>query len=81
MNKRTILKNILISLTKRTIEKYSPKIIAITGNVGKTSTKEAIDLVVKTKFTTWKTHKNNNTTIGVCLTVLGLPSADSNIFK
>ncbi|MDD4122989.1 MAG: hypothetical protein PHO23_01975 [Candidatus Pacebacteria bacterium] len=52
MNKRKILKSILISLTKRTWEKYSPKIIAITGNVGKTSTKEAIDLVVKTKFKT-----------------------------
>jgi UDP-N-acetylmuramyl pentapeptide synthase len=52
MNKRTILKNILINLTKKTLEKYNPQIIAITGNVGKTSTKEAVDLVVKTKFKT-----------------------------
>ena len=81
MNKRTILKNILINLAKKTLEKYNPQIIGITGNVGKTSTKEAVDLVVKTKFKTWKTNKNENTTIGVCLTILGLSRADSNIFK
>ena len=81
MNKRKLLQNILISLTKKTLEKYNPQIIAITGNVGKTSTKEAINLVIRSKYKTRKTFKNENTLVGVCLTVLGIKRADSNIFS
>ena len=79
--KRQIIKNILIQLTKKTLKKYKPQIIGITGNVGKTSTKEAVNLVLKTKFRTRTTFVNQNTTIGMCLTILGLTRADRNLAK
>ena len=43
---KQILKKIVINIltleAKLTLRKYKPKIIAVTGNVGKTSTKDAI---------------------------------------
>jgi len=36
--KRQLLTNILIRLTTKVLNKYKPIVIAITGNVGKTST-------------------------------------------
>lgn len=56
-----------------------PKIIAITGNVGKTSTKDAVYAVVKQKVRARKSDKSYNTELGVPLTVLGLPNAYRNI--
>lgn len=44
--------------------------IAITGSVGKTSTKEAIYQTLKKKFKTYRSTKSFNTPIGLCLTIL-----------
>ena len=51
---------------------YNIPVIAITGSVGKTSTKDIIASVVKTKFKTLKTEGNNNNNIGLPLTILKL---------
>jgi UDP-N-acetylmuramyl pentapeptide synthase len=40
---RNKLKGILKVLAIKTIKKYQPGIVAVTGTVGKTSTKDAID--------------------------------------
>lgn len=45
-----ILKYILRILSKLILKKYKPEIIAITGSVGKTSTKEAIGQILSKKF-------------------------------
>ncbi len=55
-----------------------PKIIAITGSVGKTSTKDAIYSVIKSRIHARKSEKSFNSDIGVPLSVLGLPNAWSN---
>ena len=39
---RTIVVSIIIAEARAILKKYKPKIIAITGSVGKTSTKDAI---------------------------------------
>ncbi len=44
-------------LAKIILRKYSPKIIGITGSVGKTSTKEAIFNVLSSKFNTRESIK------------------------
>lgn len=75
---KTIIQSILAILARLTIARYAPRIIAITGNVGKTSAKEAIYAVVHSQFSVRKSEKNYNNEIGVPLTILGISSAGKN---
>lgn len=52
--------------------KYSIPLIAVTGSVGKTTTKELISLVLSKKYKVLKSLKNNNNHIGLPLTLLNL---------
>ncbi|MCC2630931.1 MAG: UDP-N-acetylmuramoylalanyl-D-glutamyl-2,6-diaminopimelate--D-alanyl-D-alanyl ligase [Candidatus Paceibacter sp.] len=65
---------------KLVIKKYKPKIVAVTGSVGKTSTKDAIYTVLASSFTTRKSEKSFNSEFGVPLTILGMPNGWSNPF-
>ncbi len=67
-----ILKYILKVFSKLILWKYHPEIIAITGSVGKTSTKEAIGQILSKKFRVRRTSGNLNNEIGVPLTIIGL---------
>ncbi|MEX0651894.1 MAG: UDP-N-acetylmuramoyl-tripeptide--D-alanyl-D-alanine ligase [Candidatus Paceibacterota bacterium] len=60
------------------LKKYKPKIIAITGSVGKTSTKDAIFTVMSDHFFVRKSEKSFNSEIGVPLTILGCSNAWNN---
>ncbi|MFT5037142.1 MAG: UDP-N-acetylmuramoyl-tripeptide--D-alanyl-D-alanine ligase [Candidatus Azotimanducaceae bacterium] len=60
------------------LKRTKPKIVAVTGNVGKTSTKDAIYTVLKDHMYTRKSEKGFNTDIGVPLTVLGLRNGWNN---
>jgi len=53
------------------LARFKPKIIAISGTVGKTSTKEAVALVLGSEFDVRKSEKSYNSEIGVPLTVIG----------
>ncbi len=55
-----------------------PKVIGITGSVGKTSTKDAIYTVLKNRVRVRKSEKSFNSEIGVPLTILGLPNGWNN---
>ena len=48
------------------------RVVAITGSVGKTTTKEAIAAVLRQRFTTIKSAGNHNNEIGLPLTLIGL---------
>lgn len=63
---------------RQVLKKYKPKIVAITGSVGKTSTKDAIYTVMSHFFFTRKSQKSFNSEIGVPLTILGLQNAWNN---
>lgn len=52
------------------------KVIAVTGSVGKTTTKEFIAAVASTSYKTHKTKGNYNSTIGLPLTLFGLDPDD-----
>ena len=68
---KKILIFILKILAQAALWRYKPLIIGVTGNVGKTSTKEAIYAVLKEKFSARRNIKNYNNEIGAPLTILG----------
>lgn len=60
------------------LRKYRPKIVAVTGSVGKTSTKDAIFAVMARVTHVRKSEKSFNSEIGLPLTILGLENAWGN---
>ena len=60
------------------IWKYRPHIIAITGSVGKTSTKDAVYAVLSVLAYVRKSEKSFNSELGLPLSVLGIPNGWSN---
>jgi UDP-N-acetylmuramoyl-tripeptide--D-alanyl-D-alanine ligase len=67
--------SVLTFLAKCALNKYRPRIIAVTGSVGKTGAKDAIYSVVSTSFPSRKNPKSFNAEFGVPLTILNLPNA------
>jgi len=65
-------------LAKWVLNRYQPKVIGLTGSVGKTSTKEAIYTVLSSEFRVWKNIKNYNNELGVPLSILGMESGFKN---
>lgn len=68
---RAIIIRILRLEAELVILKYKPRIVGVTGNVGKTSTKDAIHSVLRTTFDVRKSQKSFNSELGVPLTILG----------
>ncbi len=60
------------------LHKYNPKVVAVTGSVGKTSAKDAIYSVISGRFSTRKSEKSFNSEVGLPLTILGAPNAWHN---
>ncbi len=65
---------------KKILTKYNPKVIGITGSVGKTSAREAISAVLVSKFKIRASVKNYNNELGVPLTIIGVESPGKSIF-
>ncbi|OGI65624.1 hypothetical protein A3H53_00135 [Candidatus Nomurabacteria bacterium RIFCSPLOWO2_02_FULL_40_10] len=63
------------------ISKYKPRIIAITGSIGKTSTKDAVYAVISKSAYVRKSDKSYNSEIGLPLTILGIPNGWNNPFR
>lgn len=76
---RHYLKKTLFILARLILIKYHPKIVGVTGSVGKSSAKEAIFSVLQFKFKTRKNIKNYNNEIGLPLTIIGLSSGGKSI--
>jgi UDP-N-acetylmuramoyl-tripeptide--D-alanyl-D-alanine ligase len=75
---KKIIVKILTWQARIILLRYRPKIIAITGSVGKTSTKDAIFTVLSKFKTVRKSEKSFNSEIGLPLTILGLPNGWNN---
>ncbi|MDD4902463.1 MAG: UDP-N-acetylmuramoyl-tripeptide--D-alanyl-D-alanine ligase [Patescibacteria group bacterium] len=79
-----MLKKIIILklkfLAKVILAKYKPKIVGITGSVGKTSAKEAIFSVLNSKFKVRRSEKNYNNEFGLPLSIIDAVSPGKNIF-
>ena len=63
------------------LKKYNPRVVGITGSVGKTSSKEAVFEVLSAHFRTRKNEKNYNNEIGLPLTILGIESGGSSVWR
>lgn len=66
-----ILEMVLRLMATVVLKRHKPIVVGITGSVGKTSAKEAIYLVLSTKFRVRKSEKNYNNEIGIPLTIIG----------
>lgn len=71
---KTLIIFILTLEARLVLRKYRPKIIAVTGSVGKTSTKDALFAVLAAHDFVRKSEKSFNSDIGIPLTILGLPN-------
>jgi len=71
---KKIISSILQIESRLILWKYKPKIIAITGSVGKTSTKDAVYAVISKISYVRKSEKSFNSEIGLPLTILGCPN-------
>lgn len=80
---KSIAKKIIITILRleaqAVLRKYKPKIVAVIGSVGKTSTKDAIYAVFSREFFTRRSEKSFNTEIGIPLTILGCHNEWSSI--
>ena len=78
--KRTVI-YILTWEARLALMRHKPRIIAVTGSVGKTTTKDAIFSALSGELYVRKSAKSYNSDIGVPLTILGCENAWSNPFK
>jgi UDP-N-acetylmuramoyl-tripeptide--D-alanyl-D-alanine ligase len=77
---KSIIVSILIAEAKWLLQRHQPTIVAVTGSVGKTTTKDAIFAAIKNSVHARKSERSFNSEIGVPLTVLGLSNGWSNPF-
>lgn len=68
-----------IAAYKRSL--YNIPVVAITGSVGKTSTKDMVSSVVAQKYKVLKTQGNYNNEIGLPLTVLNLKDEEALVLE
>lgn len=82
---KNFAKKIVLFLLKRMakarLRRFKGKIIAVTGSVGKTSTKEAIYSVLNSRFRVKKSKKSMNSDFGLLLTILDIESGFSSATK
>ena len=67
----SLLHYLLKVFAQKIIRKYHPDVVGITGSVGKTSAKEAIAEVLRSRFSIRANNKNYNNEVGVPLTIIG----------
>lgn len=81
---KNVVKKIVVSIlsfeASLVIRRYKPKIVAVTGSVGKTSTKDSIFDVLSPSRHVRKSEKSFNSEIGVPLTILGCNNGWNNPF-
>lgn len=65
---------------RRILAKYKPTVVAVTGSVGKTSTRNAIAAVLSAKFRVRSPAENYNNEFGVPLTIIGAKTPGKSLF-
>ena len=74
-------KKVLQQLAEYKRSLFKGKVIAITGSVGKTSTKEIISSVLSKKYKVLKTIKNQNSQLGLPLNILRLTDEEVMVLE
>lgn len=63
----------LATIAKWLLEKISPRVIAITGSVGKTTTRHLLATILRTCYRVHESPHSYNNLLGCCLTILTMP--------
>lgn len=66
-------RSILLRLANEARRRLSGRVIAVTGSVGKTTTKDLLSAILSVRGKVFATHLNENNELGVALTVLSAP--------
>ena len=69
---------VLTFLARAVVRRYRPRIVMVTGSVGKTTTKDAVAAVLATRFFIRKSEKSFNSEFGVPFTILGVENPWNN---
>ena len=77
---KKILVSILTLIAKGILKRHDPTVIAITGSVGKTSTKDAIYEVLRREGSVRRSEKSFNSELGVPLSIIGAKNAWGSVF-
>ena len=77
---KKIIQFILKILSHAILRKYKPEIIGVTGSVGKTSTKVAIQTLLQDDYNLRASQKNYNTETGVPLTIISADNPGRSVF-
>lgn len=77
---KRLVQRMLANLARKTLRAYKPKVVAITGSVGKTSTRHAITTAIGDARKIRSTFENYNNELGVPLTILNEPSPGRSVF-
>ena len=77
---KKIITAILTLIAKGILWRHNPRVIAVTGSVGKTSTKDAIYTVLKGQGSVRRSDKSFNSELGVPLSIIGASSGWNNPF-
>jgi len=75
---KKIVIRLLACFSRKIIKKYQPKVVGITGSVGKTGAKTYIEFVLQNKFRVRASIKNYNNEFGLPLSIIGLVSPGKN---
>ncbi len=76
-----IITSLLALASAGVIRRYNPRVIMVTGSVGKTSTKDAIATTLQNHFFVRKSPKSFNSEFGVPFTILGVDNPWGNPLK
>lgn len=71
----------LVEMAKIKRNLYKIPVVAITGSVGKTSTKDVIAHVMEQKYKVQKTQGNHNNRIGLPITIMGLKDHEALVIE
>jgi UDP-N-acetylmuramyl pentapeptide synthase len=77
---KSVITFFLALVARSVIRRYRPKVVMVTGSVGKTSTKDAVAAVLTSKFLVRKSEKSFNSEFGVPFTILGVDNPWNNPF-
>jgi UDP-N-acetylmuramyl pentapeptide synthase len=69
---------LLVFFARAVIHRYKPRILMVSGSVGKTSTKDAVAAVLHPHFFIRKSEKSFNSEFGVPFTILGVENPWNN---
>lgn len=75
---KSCVARVLAIAAHQVVRRYRPKVVMISGSVGKTSTKDAVAAALSSRFFVRKSEKSYNTEFGVPFTVFGVPNPWGN---